>query len=97
MGADLSAERSLISSIAAHESWAATADRTARTAPARAALDQKFLAAAEGDPIRAEHLRKAHFKRLALKSAQARRKVKEAAAEAKAADDEIAALGGVVA
>jgi hypothetical protein len=67
-------DRSLIGAIGAHVSWAHTPDRTARTAPARAALDAKFLAAADGDPVRAEHLRKAHFKRLALKSAQARRK-----------------------
>lgn len=64
--------RKLIASIAAEESWAATPDRAARTAPARAALNAKFLAEAHGDPIRAEHLRRAHFKRLALKSAQAR-------------------------
>lgn len=67
-------ERRLVASIAAHESWARTPDRTARTAPARAALDQKFLDAADGDPVRAAHLRKAHFARLALRSAQARRK-----------------------
>lgn len=68
------AERKLAAQIAAHESWAQTVDRTARTAPARAALDQKFLTAADGDPVRATHLRKAHFARLALKSAQSRRK-----------------------
>jgi hypothetical protein len=66
-------DRTLIASIAGHESWAATVDRTARTAPGRAAFDQGFLGQADGDPIRAEHLRKAHFKRMALKSAQARR------------------------
>ncbi|WP_395659147.1 hypothetical protein [Nocardioides sp.] len=66
-------EHRLASSIGAHESWANTKDRAARTAPGRAALDRKFLEQAEGDPIRAEHLRKAYFKRLALKSAQARR------------------------
>lgn len=66
-------ERRLVAQIAAHESWAHTTDRSARTAPARKALDDKFLAEAGGDPIRAAHLRKAHFKRLALKSAQARR------------------------
>lgn len=70
-------ERQLAASIAAHESWAATADRTARTAPARAALDAKFLEQADGDPIRAAHLRKAHFARLALKSAQARRAARQ--------------------
>jgi hypothetical protein len=67
-----SAARRAVASIAAHESWANTTDRSARTAPARRALDEKFLTAAGGDPIRAEHLRKAHFQRLALKSAQVR-------------------------
>jgi hypothetical protein len=75
-------ERSLIGSIAAHESWARTEDRAARTAPGRKAMLDKFerqvdpdgtLAPAER-AIRAEHARKAHFKRLALKSAQARRR-----------------------
>jgi hypothetical protein len=59
--------------IGAHVSWANTPDRTARTAPARAALEQKFLDRADGDAVRAEHLRKAYFARLALKSAEARR------------------------
>lgn len=65
-------ERRMRASIAAHESWAATEDRAARTAAGRKALADKFLAQAGGDPVKAEHLRKAHFKRLALKSAQAR-------------------------
>ena len=73
MPASSPAERKLISSIGAHTSWANTTDRSARTAPARAARDAKFLEAAGGDPVMAEHLRKAHFQRLALKSAQARR------------------------
>lgn len=59
--------------IGAHMSWANTPDRTARTAPARAALDQKFLDQADGDPVRAAHLRKAYFQRLAMKSAAVRR------------------------
>lgn len=88
------AERSLRSSIAAHESWANTVDRNGRTAAARAAMDARFLAQAGGDPIRAEHLRKAYFKRLALKSAQSRRKAKEAIAEAESAEAELGALGG---
>lgn len=66
-------DRSLRARIAAHESWAQTDDRTARTAPARAALDARFLERAGGDPVRAAHLRKAHFARLALASAKARR------------------------
>ena len=48
-------------------------DRSARTAPARAALAQRFLDEAGGDPVRAEHIRRAYYARLALKSAQARR------------------------
>lgn len=62
--------------IGAHTKWANTTDRTAATAPARAAFEQKFLDQAGGDPIRAAHLRKAHFARLALKSAQSRRKAR---------------------
>lgn len=87
-------ERSLAASVAAHESWAATPNRSKRTAPARAALDAKFLAEADGDPVRAEHLRRAHFKRLALKSAQARRRAKELTAAADQADAELAAAAG---
>lgn len=71
---------SLVASIAAHSSWARTEDRSARTAPARAAMLAKFEAQADPDGTlppaerarRAEHLRKAHFQRLALKSARAR-------------------------
>lgn len=86
-------ERQLAATIAAHESWANTPNRAARTAPARAALDRKFLDQAGGDPIRAEHLRKAHFARMALKSAQARRRSRELADMATAAEAELAALG----
>jgi hypothetical protein len=67
----------LLKSAAAHESWAVTTDRTARTAPARAALEAKFLEKAEGDPVRAEHLRQAYYKRLAAKSVAARRAGKQ--------------------
>lgn len=80
--------------IAAHESWARTTDRSARTAPARQALNAKFLAEAEGDPIRAEHLRKAYFARLALKSAKARRQAKEALAAAAEAEAELRQADG---
>lgn len=88
------AERQLRASIAAHESWAATPNRAARTAPARAALDAKFLEQAEGDPVRAAHLRKAWFARLALKSAQARRKARELTEAAETAEAELDAMGG---
>ncbi len=73
-------ERQLSASIAAHESWAQTEDRAARTAPARAAMLRKWLAEADGDPVRAEHLRRAHFQRLALKSVKARRRASEGGA-----------------
>jgi hypothetical protein len=80
-------ERSLRAQIAAHESWARTEDRSARTANARKAMLDKFetqvdpegkLSPAERAK-RAEHARKAHFKRLALKSARARRRGGDAA------------------
>ncbi len=83
------AERRLVAS-----SWANTANRSARTAPARAALDQKFLTDAGGDPIRAAHLRKAHFARLTLKSAQSRRKARELETVAESAEAELDSLGG---
>lgn len=74
MSAGTPEQRALIASIAAHESWANTLDRAARTAKARAAFEQRFLDEALGDPVRAAHLRKAYYARLALKSAQKRRK-----------------------
>lgn len=76
------AEKSLRGQIAAHESWSRTTDRAARTANARKAMLDKFDRLVDPDGTlapaerarRAEHARKAHFKRLALKSAQARRR-----------------------
>lgn len=75
-------ERTLRSQIAAHDSWATTPDRNARTANARKAMLDKFEGQVDPDGTltpaertkRAEHARKAYFKRLALKSAQARRR-----------------------
>ena len=72
--------RSLNGRIGAETSWANTLDRTARTAPARAALEAKFLEAAGGDPVRAAHLRRAYFLKLAAKSVATRRARKAAAA-----------------
>jgi hypothetical protein len=80
-----SEERRAAAQIAAHESWANTPDRAAGLAPAHAALWQKFLDQCDGDPVRAKHLWKAHFLRLALKSAKARR----AAAEARGKAEEL--------
>jgi hypothetical protein len=75
-----SPRRQLIGSIGAHESWARTKDRTARTAPARQAFNDRFEREVDPDniltpeerAIRAAHLRKAHFQRMALASAKAR-------------------------
>lgn len=78
----MSTERTLIAQIAAHESWARCENRTGRTAPARAAFDARFekivdpnneLLPAERAK-RAANARRAYFKRIALKSAQARRR-----------------------
>lgn len=68
------------SRVAAHASWAATADPAARTAPARAAFLDRFDRQVDPDGSlppaerqrRSEHARREHFTRLALKSAQAR-------------------------
>jgi hypothetical protein len=87
-------ERRLAAQIGAHISWANTLDRPARTAPARAGLEAKFLAEANGDAVRAFHLRKAYYTKLALKSAQSRRRAKGLCDEAGAAEAELAALGG---
>jgi hypothetical protein len=75
------AERSLQARSAAHRSWAATENPTARTAPGREAFLDRFER--EADPTgtldpqererRAKHLRKAYFTKLAAKSARSRR------------------------
>ena len=69
-------------SLAAHESWARTADRAARTAPARAARWAKYLeharelqgpdATLEAVERAAEHLYRADMARMSLKAAKAR-------------------------
>ena len=84
-------DRALIASIAAHASWARTPVPSVRTANARRAFADRFEREADPDGTlppderarRAEHLRCAYFKRLALKSAQARRR-----APASGGDDE---------
>lgn len=76
------AERHLRARLAAHESWAQCEDRTERTAPARKAMLDKFEQQVDPDgrlpsderARRAESARKAHFTRLALASAKARRR-----------------------
>lgn len=77
---DTPEDRALRARIGAHESWARTADRASRTAPAREAMLARFEKEVDPDnqlPIaeriqRAEHLRKAYFLRLARRSADAR-------------------------
>jgi hypothetical protein len=75
------AERRLRAQAAAHQSWANTADRSARTAAARKALDARFerevdpegtLPAAERE-LRAKAARSAYYAEIARKSLQARR------------------------
>ena len=83
--------------VMAHESWAATPDRAARTLPARQALLAKFEREVdpnnELDPDerarRAEHKRKAHYSRLQLKSAASRRKAADLLRAAEAAEAEL--------
>lgn len=95
-------ELRLNASAAAHESWARTPDRSARTANARKAALDRFEREVDPDGVldpverarRAEHARKAYFTRLALKSAKARRRSKELAAEADQADKELSQAGG---
>jgi hypothetical protein len=93
----LNDERALAGSIGAHMLWASTTDpaeRSAHTAPARAAFEARFLKEADGDPVRAEHLRRAHFQRLSLKAAHSRRKAREAAEAADAAKEQMKLMGG---
>lgn len=78
-------ERTLRARLAAHTKWATT-DPTVGTAAARAAFLDRFELQVDPDGVlnpaerarRAGHARKAYFTRLALKSAQARRKGKTA-------------------
>jgi hypothetical protein len=68
--------------MASYTSWANTPDATARTAPARAAFDDRFVRQVDPDGVlpeaerrrRAEALKRAYFAKLALRSAQVRRR-----------------------
>jgi hypothetical protein len=82
--------RSLQSRRNAHLSWANTPDRSARTANARRAFEDKFLIEAGGDPKRAEALRKAFFADLVVRSVRARKRRREVEEEARR--EHIAAL-----
>ncbi|MEZ5133441.1 MAG: hypothetical protein R2763_17290 [Mycobacterium sp.] len=80
--------RKLRAEIGAHVSWANTEDRAARTAPARQGFLDRFEREVDPEGVltpqergkRADHARKAYFKRLALKSAQSRARRKGGAA-----------------
>ena len=78
-------DRSLRASLASHVSWANTLDPQSRTAKARAAANGRFeQKARELHPDAtdeqiarvAEHLKKAHFRRIALMGAAKRRAAK---------------------
>ncbi|WP_193613121.1 hypothetical protein [Nocardioides lijunqiniae] len=74
-------DRSQIAKIAANSRWARETDRSAATQPARDGLNRRFELEVDPDGVlpvneratRALSARRAHFQRLALKSAQARR------------------------
>jgi hypothetical protein len=94
---DKNPDRTQIAKIAAHASWALTEDRSARTQAARDGLLARFERQVDPDGVlplderakRAESARRAHYQRLALKSAQARRAKRKGggAGEARRADD----------
>jgi hypothetical protein len=75
-------DRLAIAKLAALESWAKTPDRSRRTRPARQALLAKIEAAVDPDGVMdpatkakaVDNARSAHFRRMALLSAQARRR-----------------------
>lgn len=95
-------ERVLRARLAAHTRWAHESDPAAATAKARQAFMHRFEREVDPDggldpaerARRAESARQAYFSRLALKSAQARRRAKEATADAEAAEAELEELGG---
>lgn len=75
-------QRSLRAKIATYTSWANTADRAARTAAARKAANDRFANQLDPDGVlppderarRAESASRAHFSRIAMLSAKARRR-----------------------
>ena len=89
--------RRLAAQVAAHESWASTSDRAARTAKARAALQARFVTEVDPDGLltpeeratRVKHAKSAYYARLALKSHASRRRAAELIANAEQAENEI--------
>jgi hypothetical protein len=80
-------QRTLRWKVAAHTLHSKVVDPTAHTAPARIAFLDRFEREVDPDGVlspverarRAEHARKAYFSRLALRSAQVRRRGGDAA------------------
>lgn len=79
-------EMSLRGKLAAHVMWSKVPDRSARTAPGRAAFDARFEKQVDPGGVMdpetrrkaAESAKKAHFARMAFRSAQVRsRKARE--------------------
>lgn len=74
-------ERAMRAQIAAHTRWAHTGDRTQATAPARNGLRAKYERQADPDGTlppeerarRTDHLLQAHYARMRLAKAKARR------------------------
>ncbi len=81
-------QRSLRARLAAHSLHAQVVDPAAHTLPARTAFDGRFERQVDPDGLltpaerarRAEHARRAYFLGLAIKSAEVRRRRKQAAA-----------------
>lgn len=79
-------ERQLLGRIGANTRWANETDRTAATQPARDGLMRKFEDQVDPERVlspverarRAENAKKAHYQRMALASAKARRARKSA-------------------
>lgn len=94
-------DRSIVAQIAAAERWGRTTDRTAATAPARAGLRAKYARQVDPDGTldpaeverRVEQLHRAHMLRMTLAAKTARRKAREFAEVANAAEAELQAGG----
>lgn len=79
-------DRVLRARLAAHTRWSREADRTRATAAARQAAQERFEKQVDPDgtmdprerAMLAENARKAHFTKMALRSAQARRRSRSA-------------------
>ncbi len=97
--ASTATERALQSRLAAHMKWANTNDRSDATAPGRAAFEARFERQVDPDgtldPVerarRAESAKSAYFARLALQSAQSRRRAGEARKRATAQEARVKA------